>query len=153
MNARNDRAVERRKIIAQSESVQQNLQMSIVVCRFARRSRAVLTVALVTSSMLTACMGTQHVPFTATSDLDQVTGITLHSGREIEFARTGVSISNDTLYAVDHTGPVAYPTDSVTQLSRDHFSARNTAGLVVGIGAGLFAALLVLALSSPWNIN
>ncbi len=127
--------------------------MSTVVCRVASRSRMVLSLTLMTASMLTGCMGTQHVPFNASSDLNSVTGITLRSGGEIEFARTGVWISNDTLYAVGYTGPVAFPTDGIAQLTRDHFSVGRTAGLVAAIGAGLFAALLVLVASSSWNIN
>lgn len=127
--------------------------MSIVARRLVSRSRAVLSLALVTASMLTGCVGTQHVPFNASSDLNKVTGVTLRSGGEIEFTRTGVWISNDTLYAVGYTGPVAFPTESIAQLSRDHFSAGRTAGLVAAISAGLFAALLVLVASSSWNIN
>lgn len=127
--------------------------MTILIARCARRSRAVLAVVLATASMLTGCMGTQHVPFTATSDLNQATGITTRSGREIEFVRTGAWISNDTLYAAVLTGLVAYPTDSIARLSRDHFSAGRTAGLIVAIGAGLFAALLVVVSTISWNIN
>lgn len=54
---------------------------------------------------------------------------------------------------MDRTGQVAYPTDNIAQLSRDHFSASHTAVPVFGVGEGLFTALLVLAFSSPWNIN
>ncbi|HEY7860365.1 MAG TPA: hypothetical protein VIB98_02930 [Gemmatimonadaceae bacterium] len=93
-------------------------------------------------SAATGCLSTQRVPFSEGADLGQISGVTTRSGREIQFADKGASISNDTLYAQGRTGQLALPTDSIARLSSRHFSAVRTAGLLGGIAAGLFGAVL-----------
>jgi hypothetical protein len=108
--------------------------------------RGVLLLLIMSAS--TGCMSTQRIPFNETADLRQASGVTTRSGREIHFAEKGASISNDTLYARDRTGQIALPTDSIARLSSRHFSAVRTIGLVGGVTAGLFGAILAAYLMS-----
>jgi hypothetical protein len=112
--------------------------MALIFC--SSRVRGALLLFIVSTS--TGCMSTRRIPFNETADLGQASGVTTRSGREIQFADKGASISNDTLYARSRTGTLALPTDSIARLSSRHFSPVRTAGLVGGIAAGLFGALV-----------
>lgn len=117
-----------------------------------RSSRARGALLLLILSASTGCTSTQRIPFNETADLRQASGVTTRSGREIQFADKGASISNDTLYARGRTGQLALPTDSIARLSSRHFSAVRTIGLVGGVTAGLFGAILAAyLLSGGWG--
>ena len=74
------------------------------------------------------------------------------STRLIELSVEGATIENDTLHAVGDHASIAIPTDSIAQILVHKFSARNTAGLTVLVGAVAFGVLLVVALHN-FSIN
>ena len=108
---------------------------------------------LVFAPLIAGCYATGHTPLRDNPSLEKATGVRKLSGDEIEFGVTGATISNDTLHAVGPFGPIAIPTDSIAQISEHGFSLRNTAALMVGVGAVAFLALLVAVYSSLGSIN
>ncbi|HEV7704702.1 MAG TPA: hypothetical protein VGO46_10440 [Gemmatimonadaceae bacterium] len=108
--------------------------------------RALISVLLL--PLFAGCYATHHVPLNEKIDLSKANGVTMRSGRKIAFAVEGATIANDTLRAVGRDGTITVPTDSIAQISERRFSARNTVGLAVGVGAVAFAALVVLSYRS-----
>ncbi|MEP7086428.1 MAG: hypothetical protein ABI884_03750 [Gemmatimonadota bacterium] len=82
-----------------------------------------------------------------------MSGVTTRSGNQIDLAVTGVTIRSDTLRANAMHDSVAIPVDSVAQVSVRGFSARNTAGLAVGLGAAGLLALILFSLSNLGSIQ
>ncbi len=115
----------------------------------ARRSFALLLFV----PLIGGCFSTQHIPLSAGSGLDEATGVVTRSGTRIDFSVTGATIRNDTLHANGIHDVVAIPIDSISQLSVRNFSGRNTAGLVVGVGAVAFAVLAIFSIGNLANIR
>lgn len=122
--------------------------------RSARRLIAVVTLTLFLVSTVSGCMTVQRTAFSPAESVAGITGVTTRSGTQIPLARPGATIASDTLYAIGRQGQVILPTDSVAQVWDRKLSAGRTAGLVVGVGAGLAAALIAIAAISfehSWN--
>jgi hypothetical protein len=92
--------------------------------------------------MIAGCMATHHISFSSGMELEHATGVVTHSGREIEFAMTGATMANDTLYASSPHGEIALPADSIALISTRKFSPLITLTLLGSVAA---AALLALA--------
>lgn len=105
----------------------------------ARRPVAELALFLVLAPTFAGCRSVERVPFNSTSRMDQTVGITMRSGQKIAFDPKGASVRNDTLYGVSRKGQVMVPipVDSIAEVWRSKISAGRTAGLVVGMAAGL----------------
>ena len=92
--------------------------------------------------IIAGCMATRHSPFNSGAGLEHATGVTTHTGREIEFAITGATMTNVTMYAAGLHGEIDLPADSVALISTRKFSTLRTLGLLGGVAA---AALIALA--------
>lgn len=102
-----------------------------------------IAVILTLAPTIAGCKSTHHAPFDSNAPLDRASGVTLRSGKELNFASRGASIANDTLYAVGAKGQLLVPTDSIARVSTPQFSAGRTAILVVGIAAALIASFFI----------
>ena len=100
------------------------------------------------ASVGAGCYATKRVPLTERVDLAKVNGVTTRSGEKIDFAVEGATIANDTLRAIGRSGTITVPTDSIAKISQRKFSTGKTVGLIAGIGAVAFGALLVLSLNT-----
>jgi hypothetical protein len=107
------------------------------------RLRRALALALMLSLPSAGCFATHHQHLEANASLDDVTGITTRSGRDIPFAMPGATIANDTLVASGPVGPLKVPTDSVARITKRGFSVWRTAVLFVGVSAAALTALVV----------
>lgn len=108
---------------------------------------------LLLAPLIASCYATQHVSLRGEAPLERATGVRTLSGEQIRFAVTGATITNDTLHAVGQHASIAIPTDSIAEISVRKFSWRNTAGLLVGVGAVAFLALLALSFNGFSSIN
>ena len=111
------------------------------------------TLIVVLGALNVGCYATQHVPLGSGAGLEDATGVITRSGAYIEFATTGATIRNDTLHTIARYPRVSVPVDSIAQITRRGFSVRNTAGLVVGVGAVAFVVLLFASLGNLANIE
>lgn len=109
----------------------------------ARRPFGTLALLLLLAPTVAGCVTTRHAPFNGNATgLERATGVTMRSGRAIQFLQPGASITNDTMYAVGPTGQLLVPSDSISGVSFRRVSAGRTAGLVLGlaiIGAAIIA--------------
>jgi len=105
----------------------------------ARRPVAALALFLVLAPTIAGCRSVERIPFNSTSRMDQTVGVTMRSGQKIAFDPKGASVRNDTLYGVSRKGQVmvSIPVDSIANVWRSKVSAGRTAGLVLGMAAGL----------------
>jgi hypothetical protein len=108
---------------------------------------------LLLAPVFAGCYATGHAPLRANSPLEKATGVRKLSGEKIAFAVNGATIENDTLHAVGEHASIAIPVDSIAEISMRKFSARNTAGLVVGIGAVAFVGLLFFVVGNLASIE
>jgi hypothetical protein len=99
------------------------------------------------------CYATQHLPLGTGAGLDNATGVITRAGTYIEFAVAGATMTNDTLYATGRYERVSVPVDSIAEITQRKLSVRNTAGLVVGVGAVAFVVLLFAYLGNLANIE
>jgi hypothetical protein len=103
--------------------------------RSTRSSLVASALILLLTPSLAGCGVTQRIPFDRTAPLERTTGITTRSGYRIHFARSGASLSNDTVRAIGDAGPVVVPADSIAEVWHRKLSGGRTVGLVVGLGA------------------
>jgi hypothetical protein len=108
---------------------------------------------LVIAALNVGCYATQHLPLGTGARLDNATGVITRSGTYIEFAIAGATMTNDTLYATGRYERVSVPVDSIAEITQRKLSVRNTAGLVVGVGAVAFVVLLFAYLGNLANIE
>jgi hypothetical protein len=121
--------------------------------RTARRPVGTFALLLILAPSFTGCMTTRQTYFTSnnTVALDRVTGITTRSGREIRFRLPGMSIVNDTMYAVGPDAEMILPADSIAQVWDRHTSTARTVGLVAGLA--LVGVAIVGAISFDNNFH
>jgi hypothetical protein len=116
--------------------------------RSSRRRIATVMLPLILAQTASGCMSVQRTQYNPDASLGKITGVTTRSGTKIPFTSPGASITNDTLYAMGRQGQIMIPADSVAQIWNDKFSKGRTAGLVVGLGVGVAAALLIAVAAS-----
>jgi hypothetical protein len=116
--------------------------------RTTSRFRSALAVALVLSLPNSGCYAAHYQRLEPNASLDDVTGLTMRSGREIPFAMPGATIEKDTLVASGSVGQVRVPTDSIARVTRHGFSIGRTALLFGGVAAVATAALVLASLRS-----
>jgi hypothetical protein len=107
-----------------------------------------LLVLILLAPVIAGCYASKRAPLNERTDLARVDGVTMRSGRKIEFAVNGATIANDTLRAVGKSGTITIPTDSIAAISQRKFSTAKTVGLTAGISAVVFAAFVVLSLNT-----
>ena len=107
-----------------------------------RMSRRRIFWFVLLAPIIAGCTATHHILFSSGMGLEHATGVTTHSGREIEFAMAGATIANDTLYASGPHGEFALPADSIALISTRQFSSLATLVLIGSVAA---AALLAFA--------
>ena len=90
--------------------------------------------------IIAGCMATHHISFSSGLGLEHATGVMTRSGREIEFAMTGATMSNDTLYASGPHGEIALPADSIALISTRRFSPLTTLVLLGTVAAAVLLA-------------
>jgi hypothetical protein len=110
--------------------------------RTARRPVGTLALLLLLAPSIAGCLSTQHIPYTDSSRLDNVTGVTMRSGREIRFSQPGAQIRNDTLYAVVRQNQVTLPTDSIAQVTQQKASPWRSTLLMYGLIGGALAIIV-----------
>jgi hypothetical protein len=118
-----------------------------------RRSTLRMLGLVALGALNVGCYATQHVPLGNGAGLDNATGVITRSGTYIEFATTGATMTNDTLYATGQYERVSVPVDSIAEITQRKLSVRNTAGLVVGVGAVAFVVLLFAYVGNLANIE
>jgi hypothetical protein len=113
--------------------------------RAAHHPIGTLALCLLLVASATGCYTTRRVPFDSTASLKHAAGVTMRSGWKIRFARTGASVSNDTLLATGPQGKLKLPADSVALVWNRKFSTLKTVGLVGGLA---FVVLAIAATAS-----
>jgi hypothetical protein len=118
--------------------------------RTARRPFANLALLLLLAPSIAGCVRTRRTPFPNEDvRLDRITGVTMRSGREIKFSQPGVSINNDTMYALGRGGQMLLPVDSVSRVSLRKVDTARSLALLTGVaGLGILALMI-----SSWDFK
>lgn len=116
--------------------------------RTSRRLVATVMLSLFLAPILSGCVSVQRAQYNPDASLGKITGVTTRSGTKIPFTSPGATITNDTLYGIGRQGQLMIPADSVAQVWSEKFSTKRTAGVVVGLGVGVAAALLTAVAAS-----
>jgi hypothetical protein len=106
-----------------------------------------LALSLLLALSSAGCYTTRHQRLEPNASLGGATGITTRAGDQIQFAKPGATITNDTLFAIGTIGPLKVPTDSVADVTSRGYSS-GSSFVVIGAAAAAVLTLLFLDLAS-----